>query len=165
VSESSSLNPEKIVTTLARFDVKYVLVGALAARLQGFPRLTSDADITPAVDYNNLENLANALQKLKARVFTESVPEGLPFDCSAQNLKQAKRWNLVTAAGRLNIVFKPAGTNGYDDLIADAKRFEAFGTTLFASSIPDIIRSKKSSDRTQDRQDIIILKEMLNRDK
>lgn len=164
MSDSVSFNLEKIVTTFARFNVKYVLVGALAARLQGFPRLTSDADITPAADIRNLEKFAKALRKLRTRVFTESAPEGLPFECSAQNLKQAERWNLVTAAGRLDIVLKPAGTNGYDDPMMDAKRFEAFGATLFASSIPDIIRSKKSSNSTQDRQDIIILKEILNRD-
>jgi hypothetical protein len=41
------LDPERIITTLARHDVRYVLIGAAAARLQGFPRMTADADITP----------------------------------------------------------------------------------------------------------------------
>jgi hypothetical protein len=50
------------------------LIGALAARLQGFPRLTADADITPARDRDNLERLAAALRELDARVYTESVP-------------------------------------------------------------------------------------------
>ena len=30
--------------------MKYVLIGAVAARLQGFPRMTADADITPLVN-------------------------------------------------------------------------------------------------------------------
>ncbi len=137
----------------------------MAARLQGLPRLTADADITPATDVENLENLAKALQQLQARVFTEKVPEGLSFDCSAQNLQQAEIWNLVTTDGRLDIVFKPAGTEGYEDLITNAKKFEAFGVTLHASSLQDIIRSKKASDRPQDRQDVIILKEILEREK
>lgn len=161
MSESIPFNPEIIITTIARFKVKYILVGALAARLQGFPRLTSDADITPAPNIDNLEKLANALQKLDARIFTESTPLGIPFDCSPQNLKQANLWNLITSAGRLDLVFKPSGTNGYDDLMANAKKFEAFDATIYTSSIPDIIRSKKYSDREQDRQDIILLKKIL----
>jgi hypothetical protein len=163
MAETVSLDPEKIVKTLHRFDVNYVLIGALAARLQGFPRMTADADITPAKEVDNLKNLAEALQTLKAKVFTTSVPEGLPFDCSAQNLKQSGIWNLMTNAGRLDIVFNPSGTQGYTDFIKNAAQFEAFGITLQAASLKDIIRSKKASDRPQDRQDIIILNEILNR--
>jgi len=44
--------------TLARRRVRYVLIGAVAARLQGFPRMTADADITPARDEDNLRRLA-----------------------------------------------------------------------------------------------------------
>src|SRR5699024_5276906 len=147
---TAPLNPEKIIKTLDRFNVKYILVGALAARLQGFPRMTADADITPSTDDENLTKLAQALQKIDACVFTEHAPQGFPFDCSAKNLKKVKIWNLVTSAGRLDIIFKPGGTNGYEDLIEGAKRFEAFGVTLYVSSIQDIIRSKKAADRPQD---------------
>jgi hypothetical protein len=57
-----------------------------------FPRLTADADITPAKEVDNLKNLAKALNTLKAKVFTTSVPQGLPFDCSAQKLEQSEIW-------------------------------------------------------------------------
>ena len=81
--EVAALDPERLVRSLARHHVRYVLIGALAARLQGFPRLTADADITPDRSRDNLERLAAALRELDARVYTESVPEGLCFDCSA----------------------------------------------------------------------------------
>jgi hypothetical protein len=143
MSDISPLNPERIIKVLAEFEVKYVLIGALAARLQGFPRMTADADITPARDNANLQRLATALKKLNAKVFTESIPEGLPFDCSAAMLKKNERWNLVTSAGRLDIAFKPAGTDGYDDLTVNAVLFEVFNTELLVSSLEDIVRSKK----------------------
>ena len=149
---------------LARHEVSYILIGALAARLQGFPRLTADADISPATDPENLARLAAALRELDARVFTEGVPEGLAFDCSAGSLANAGMWNLVTTAGRIDVVFQPAGTKGYDDLGRSAVRFEAFGTTLEAASLEDIIRSKEAADRPQDRQDVAIMREMLRRE-
>jgi hypothetical protein len=140
-----------------------VLIGALAARLQGFPRATADADITPARDVENLRKLAAALRELDARVYTESVPEGLRFDCSAEALARAELWNLVTSAGRIDVAFAPAGTAGYEDLLAGAVRFRVFGVELLAAGLPDIIRSKQAADRPQDRQDVIVLREMLRR--
>ena len=131
------LDPERLLTTLAQHGVRFVLVGALAARLHGFPRVTADADITPARDPENLARLAAALRELQARVYTESVPEGLPFDCSAQALARADLWNLVTAAGRLDLAFVPSGTGGYDDLARGAVRFKVYGTDLLAARLEE----------------------------
>ncbi len=139
----------------------YVLIGALAARLQGFPRLTADADITPARDRENLERLAAALSELNARVYTEAVPEGLAFDCSIAMLERSEMWSLVTAAGRLDIAFVPSGTEGFDDLVGDTVRFDVYGVELLAASLNDIVRSKEAADRPQDRQDVVIIREML----
>jgi len=165
VSEQISFDPEVILKTLAEHQVKYILIGALAARLQGFPRMTADADITPARTMKNLRRLATALKELDARVFTGSVPKGLAFECTAENLQQSRIWNFVTSAGRLNVIFEPVETSGYDDLISNAVQFEVYGLKLYAASLEDIIRSKKAADRPQDRQDIIILQELLNRRK
>src|SRR5688572_29720743 len=125
--------------------------------------MTADADITPARNPDNLRRLASALRELDARVYTESVPEGLAFDCTPATLARADMWNLVTSAGRLGVAFTPSGTSGYDDLIRNAVRFEVFDVSLDAASLEDIIRSKESADRPQDRQDVIILREMLRR--
>ena len=143
---------------LSRHRVKFVLIGALAARLHGFPRLTADADITPASDKQNLERLAAALKDLDAKVYTESVPEGLVFDRSAAALGRSRMWNLVTAAGRLDIAFLPAGTEGYEDLAKGAEKFEAFGVHFLAASLKDIIRSKEATGRAKDEEDVVILK-------
>lgn len=159
----SAFDPEHILRALARRHVRYVLVGATAARLQGFPRLTADADITPARDSENLERLAAALRDLGARVYTESMPQGLPFSCDAATLGRAKRWNLVTEGGRVDVIFEPSGTEGFEDLDRSAVTFEAFGIEVRAASLEDILRSKEASSRPQDQQDVIVLREMLKR--
>jgi len=157
------LDPERLFRVLAEKGVHFVLIGALAARLQGFPRLTADADITPAKDPDNLERLARALRALDARVYTEQIPEGLAFDCSPQMLGRADTWNLITAAGRLDIAFKPSGTEGYDDLARHAEHFTIYGGELLAARLEDIIRSKEAANRPKDRQDLAVLREMLKR--
>jgi hypothetical protein len=159
----NAFDPERILQVLSKHRVRYVLVGATAARLQGFPRVTADADISPARDADNLQRLSAALQELDARIFTESIPEGLPFSCDATTLSRSDLWNLVTDAGRLDLVFKPAGTEGYEDLARSAIRYEVFGVRVDAASLQDILRSKLAANRPQDQQDAAVLKEMLKR--
>jgi len=162
VSERGApLDPELLFTTLARHQVQFVLIGALAARLQGFPRFTRDADITPSREASNLQRLAAALRELDARIYTEQIPEGLVFDCSPQMLVRADIWNLVTKAGRLDIAFKPSGTEGYEDLARNAVHFTIYGDELLAARLEDIVRSKEAAGRWQDRQDVEIIREML----
>ena len=158
MSDVAVFDPERLITVLTHHRVKFVLIGALAARLHGFPRLTADADITPADDKPNLERLAAALKDLDAKIYTESVPEGLAFDRSAAALGRATMWNLVTSAGRLDLAFLPAGTKGYEDLAKDAERFEAFGVQFLAASLDDIIRSKSATGRAKDENDVVILR-------
>ena len=126
--------------------------------MHGFPRFTADADITPASDKPNLERLAAALKELDAKVYTESVPAGLAFDCSATALARAGMWNLVTNAGRIDIAFEPAGVEGYEDLKKDAESFDAFGIKFLVASLDDIIRSKEAAARPKDLDDVVILK-------
>jgi hypothetical protein len=158
---AAPLDPELLIQTLARHRVEYVLIGALAARLYGFPRVTADADITPSQDRANLERLAAALRELDARVYTETVPEGLAFDCSAAMLSRAHLWNLVTRAGPVDLAFRPAGTGGYADLAKSAVHFEVFGTDLPVARLEDILRSKEAAGRPKDRQDALLIREML----
>ncbi len=76
-------------------------------------------------------------------------------------LERGEMWNLVTVAGRLDIAFVPSGTEGFDDLVGDAVRFDVYGVELLVASLNDIVRSKEAADRPQDRQDVVIIREML----
>lgn len=156
-------DPERIIRVLSEHRVAYILIGALGARLYGFPRVTADIDITPDRAADNLTRLAAALRELDARVFTDSVPEGLPFDCSPTTLARGDMWNLVTAAGRIDVAFSPSGTGGYAELSRSANRFDVFATTIEVASLADIIRSKAAADRPQDRQDLPVLEALLRR--
>ena len=119
--------------------------------------------MTPASDPANRRSLAEALRELDARIFTEGVPEGLAFDCTGSALGNAPTWYLVTSAGRVGVLFEPAGTEGYEDLVRRAVRFEAFGVELLAASLEDGARSKEATGRPQNRQDAIVIREMLRR--
>jgi len=119
--------------------------------------------ITPEFPRKTASRYRHFWHRNQGNPYTESVPEGLPFSCDAATLSRAKLWNLVTDAGRVDVIFEPAGTGGYDDLEPSAVSFEAFGVEVRAASLEDILRSKRASNRPQDQQDAIIIREMLKR--
>lgn len=91
------LDAETIVATLNKFGVKYVVIGAFAAQLQGAPiPRTRAIDLTPATDAANLKRLSDALHELQARVRTADLPEGLPFEHDGPSLGRALMWNLTS---------------------------------------------------------------------
>lgn len=148
---------------LARHDVRYVLIGGLAATLHGSPLTTGDVDICPCVDRNNLERLAAALDELKARIHSGREADGVEFIADAEFLSRADVWNLVTQFGRLDIWYRPTGTQGYDDLRRDAVVFELDDVEIQAASLTDVIRSKEATGRERDRQALPTLRRLLER--
>ena len=105
-----AFDPRRIVETLNRHHVDYVLIGGYAARLYGARRPTYDLDITPSTSLDNLHRLSMALRELDAGIRVDGLDERLPFDSSAESLQGMKILNLRTPAGDLDLTFTPAGT-------------------------------------------------------
>jgi hypothetical protein len=78
------LHAPEIFDVLDRHNVEYVIVGGYAAQLRGACRPTTDVDVTPAMTKENLTRLAAALRELHAGIRVDELPEGLPFDTSAE---------------------------------------------------------------------------------
>jgi len=157
----ASFDPEAILATLERHGVAYVLIGGLAATLYGSPHVTTDVDITPDAEPENLARLAAALIDLDARLRVENEPKGVSFDRSAEALAGADVWNLQTRHGALDLTITPAGTSGYDDLRRDAVVLEIRGTQVVVASLGDIIRSKEAAGREKDRLTLPTLRRIL----
>ena len=159
-------DPDRILHALSDAEVRYILIGGMAAILHGDAGVTIDLDIAPAFDPDNLERLATALRSLGARIRAEGSPEGLPFDCSGmflRNLGQDAMLNLTTQAGDIDVAFTPTGTQGFRDLKRDAVSIDAGGIKILVSSLADIIRSKAAADREKDRRALPRLRSLLER--
>lgn len=156
-------DPEPILRELVEHQVKFVVIGGMAAYYQGSPLPTTDVDVTPATAPENLARLSDALRALQARVRHPDVPAGLPFAHDATSLAGSIFWNLVTPYGDLDVSFTPAGTNGYPDLAPSAGVVVLNGTTVPVASLADVVRSKDAADRPKDRRALPVLRELLAR--
>jgi len=153
--------PEDILRVLDEHGVRYVLIGGFAAVIHGSPYVTTDVDVTPAADLENLQRLSRALTALNARVWTNAKPRGLAFKHDARSLGAKETWNLVTDHGRLDISLRPDGTNGYPDLSRDALHLSILGVDVDVASLADVVRSKEAAGREKDRLVLPVLRQIL----
>jgi predicted nucleotidyltransferase len=151
----------EILRVLKQHDVRFIVIGAIAAIAQGYPLNTQDIDITPARDPANLERLANALAELGARLRTPAEDEGVPFPVDAQMLDGADMWTLRTKYGDLDLSYVPSGTQGYEDLRRDAHTEKIDGVEVAIASLADIIRSKEAAGRVKDQAQLPALRRTL----
>ena len=157
-----ALQADEIFACLDRHDVRYVLIGGLAAVLHGSPLPTLDADICPAQDPENLERMAAALGELDARIRTPDAAEGLPFPQEAAFLADLSLLNVVTRFGDLDLTFLPSGTQGFPDLSARAIVMTIHGVRVAVASLADIIRSKEAANRPKDKRSLPVLRRLLD---
>ncbi len=155
-------DPFELLAALRRHDVDFVVVGVIAAIAQGYPMTTRDLDVTPSREHENVERLAEALQELKAKLRTPSEP--VDFAIEATYLESVDSWTLLTTLGELDILFRPAGTQGYDDLRRDALEAN-LGVPVLVASLRDVIRMKEATGREKDIAQLPALRRTLEAQK
>jgi hypothetical protein len=158
----AEFQPDRILAVLQRHGVDCIVIGGLAAFLQGSPIPTNDVDVTPLRERENLARLSAALIEIDAKIRAEGV-DPLPFSHDADSLGLAEIWNLTTRFGDLDVTFTPTGTRGYPDLVRDAVEVQLRGVPVKLASLADIVRSKGAAGRDKDHRALPILRELLAR--
>jgi len=143
--------PREILAVLDRHGVTYVLIGGYAALVHGSTLPTTDIDITPRRDRENLAKLVAALDELDARVRVSPDVEALPLRSSPESLSTLTVLNLTTRFGDLDLVVRPAGfPDGYDRLSATATVQIIAGVDVQVATLDDVIASKEAAGRDKD---------------
>ena len=125
-----------------------MMIGGFAGRLHGSPTVTNDLDVCVARDDANLERLAAALQELRAQL--RGAPDDVPFVLDARSLKAGTNFTFATDAGNLDVLVRPAGTAGFEDLDRTAEAVELDGFLVWMASLEDLIRMKQAAARPKD---------------
>jgi len=162
-----SLTPvafERIVEALNRGKVSYLVIGGVAAILQGVPLpRTADLDVTPASDIENKKRLARVLRDLDAKLRVSGLEEGVEIRLDERTFTGMVTMTFVTRFGPFDVCFVPDGTAGYDDLIRDGHVVDRLGIQIPVASVSDIVRSKRAAGREKDASHLVILMDFLAR--
>jgi predicted nucleotidyltransferase len=152
MSEAPRFRPASLLAVLNRHQVRYVIVGGLAARVHGSVVTTGDVDICPADESDNVEQLVVALEELAACVYADEATPALPMPADAAFVRGQAVLNTLTRYGRLDLVWQPQGTGGFPELDANAVTYELLGERARVASIDDMIAAKAASGRDKDQR-------------
>jgi hypothetical protein len=157
VSELREFRPDLILDALNRSDVRFVLVGGLAAQAHGSPSLTGDLDICYARDRDNLARLANVLTDLSAirRGLPPDAPRMPPLD--GRTLRAGGLFTLTTRFGDFDLLANPDPGFDYERLLAHAVTTTVHGAPVRVASLDDLLLMKRAAGRPKDRIELEIL--------
>src|SRR5947208_4557053 len=136
-------DPRPILGVLARHEVRFVVIGGVAASLQGSTTITNDFDICYARDYENLERLAAALTEVGATL--RGVRKPVAFRLDARTLKAGLNFTFDTNYGPFDCLGSAAGGFDYEQLQRNADAMNLVGTNISVPSLDDMIRMKRAA--------------------
>ncbi|MCL2139701.1 MAG: nucleotidyltransferase [Treponema sp.] len=132
-----------ILLILSEKKVKFILVGAYAMAVHGYPRSTMDIDLWIMPDF---ENAHLAMQAFEA--FGAPVGDLLPEDL----IKEDLIFQIGVAPRRIDILTSVDGLK-FKDAFARSELINIEGMSIHVLSIPDLIINKKATGRTKDLAD------------
>jgi len=138
--------------------VNFILVGGLAAVVQGAPLTTMDADIVHQCASDNIERLADLLESLQA-VYRRPDDKTIPVN--KDDLSGRGHLLLSTRLGPLDVLAFIENQHTYDDLIAHTVPIAFRGRTLRVLSLGKLVELKNASRHPKDRQQLAVLEETL----
>lgn len=148
-----------LIEALCKSEVRFVLVGGVAATLHGSARLTQDVDIVYSRDRENLMRLARGLAPLEP--YLRGAPSGLPFRLDEQTLAAGLNFTLTTSAGDIDLLGEIAGAGNYAALAEHTLTVELFGYRCLCLDLPTLIRSKVAAGRPRDLEALAELRAIL----
>jgi hypothetical protein len=153
-------NLSDLLEGLLKAGVDFIVVGGLAAVIQGVPVTTMDLDIVHRRTRDNIDKLMNFLKKIDA-FYRRPDDKRIEPD---EYLLSAKGHSLLsTRLGPLDILALIEKEYGYEELISNCVEVGFRGYTLRVLSLKAIIELKQDSKDLKDIARLPILKETARR--
>lgn len=149
--DAKPLDPGAVLAALTRHGVRAVVIGSLAAAMQGVDLPLTDVDLVPELSEGNVRALAAALRELGVDGERGVGPAVLAFiEQMPDFIGSSDVWTVLTTRGQVDITLRPDGfPNGYVDLVDEEVARDADSGVLLAS-LDDIRRSKEIAGRDKD---------------
>lgn len=149
----------ELLRVLSKADVRYIVVGGVAAGVHGALRPTLDLDVVYARGRDNVARLAAALEPY--RPYLRGAPSGLPFVLDEQTILRGLNFTLVTTLGDLDLLGEVTGGGGFEQLRAAAESIDIEDFRCLVVTLPTLIALKRAAGRGKDREALAELEALL----
>lgn len=147
----------ELVTLLAEHGVEFIIVGGVAAVLQGASLTTFDLDVLHRRTPENVDRLLRALARLGA-VYRHDSRRLTP---GPEHRLGPGHQLLATTLGDLDVLGTIGANTTFEDVAARATRITLRGHAVDVLSLEDLIAAKSFADRPKDRAALPLLRAVL----
>lgn len=158
MAESPSVKFLGLLRVLLRHSVDFLVVGGVAAQLEGAPILTLDLDILFDKSPENFSRLLGALGELKARY---RDPAGRHIEPDLGKLETHRMHLLLTDLGALDLLGSIGNGLTYQDLAGRTVTYELGQDRVRVLELAAVIEMKKYANREKDRAVLPVLQRTL----
>jgi hypothetical protein len=155
---ATELRFDEVLRILIRNEVQFIVVGGVAAILQGSPLTTEDVDVVYLSSEQNNLCLARALGELEAYYFD---PAGRHIEPNASRLASMRVHLLNTNCGRVDVLRTVGKDLAYSDLVERSRVLEVAELRVRVLDLETIIETKEHADRPKDRYQLLFLRQLL----
>ena len=155
----------KVLSTLHKHGVEFMVTGGISAVLHGAPVTTLDLDIIHLRSEENVDRLLAALKELNAYY---RVRKDIRIEPEKSALMGKGHHLLLTDAGPLDVlcvVGKANQTRGYEDLLDESEEFEVEDFHFRSQSLESLIALKREIGREKDFAVLPVLESTLKEKK
>jgi predicted nucleotidyltransferase len=133
---------------LRAHEIKFVVVGGLAAAAHGSRRITDDLDICYEPGKANVTRLAKILSQWDA--YPRGIDRGLPFFMDERQFRITPIMTLTTREGFIDVLDVVKGVGEYSKCRERSAQVEAFGIRFRVLDLPALIDAKRAAGRPKD---------------
>lgn len=150
---------EQIIAALVAAGIRFVVIGGVAATVQGSARLTNDIDICYDTSPDNIARLVELLNKWKA--YPRGVERGLPFVLDARAFRTTPIMTLTTEVGDIDVLDRVPGVGDYQAVLKASEIVEIGDVEFRSLTLEALIASKRAVRRPKDLEQLIELEALL----
>ncbi|HEV7785321.1 MAG TPA: hypothetical protein VGQ28_08295 [Thermoanaerobaculia bacterium] len=155
---ATELRFDEVLRVFIRNEVEFIVVGGIAAILQGSPLTTEDVDVVYLSSETNNFRLAKALGELEAYYFD---PAGRQIEPDASRLASMRVHLLKTRCGRVDVLRTVGKDLAFRDLVGKSRVLEVEELRVRVLNLETIIETKEHADRPKDRYQLLFLRQLL----
>ena len=139
----------ELLTKLVEHEVRFVVVGGVAAISHGSARVTEDLDVCAPLDHANAVKIIHAVAYANPRW---RMRPDLPVITPAHpQLDGLKNLYLATDLGQLDVLGELTGVGGFPDVERKSEQTTIAGIRCRVLDLDTLIEAKRAAGRPKDR--------------
>jgi predicted nucleotidyltransferase len=139
----------QLLKRLIDHDVEFIVIGGVAAALQGSGLATFDLDVCAPMTDANIDRIHAAMQDLNA--YFGQRPDRLPLYDDPKRLHGFKNIYLRTNLGAIDLLGELPGVASYEEILKNAEIFEVENIRFKVIDLETLLAAKRVAGRDKDK--------------